>query len=183
MERPDSAHHPRTSTRPVPQRPRRQPMAASNINRVVLTGNLTRDPELRSTPVRHRGLQPADRVQHAPQDQRRRVGRQAQLLQRHRLGRPGRELRPLPHQGPPGRDRRPPGLARMDRRTTPSARPSRSSPTPSSSSPAARTAAKRRAGGARRRRHRVLKPIGPVRVEQPRPRAPATHESNHRSQR
>ena len=32
--------------------------------------------------------------------QRRRVGRQAQLLQRHRLGRPGRELRPLPHQGP-----------------------------------------------------------------------------------
>src|SRR4051794_40944150 len=25
-------------------------MAASNINRVVLTGNLTRDPELRSTP-------------------------------------------------------------------------------------------------------------------------------------
>ena len=25
-------------------------MAATNINRVVLTGNLTRDPELRSTP-------------------------------------------------------------------------------------------------------------------------------------
>ncbi len=88
-------------------------MSATNINRVVLTGNLTRDPELRSTAVRHRGLQPADRVQHAPQDQRR-VGRQAQLLQRHRLGRPGRELRPLPVQGPAGRDRRPPGLARME---------------------------------------------------------------------
>ena len=28
-------------------------MAATNINRVVLTGNLTRDPELRSTPRRH----------------------------------------------------------------------------------------------------------------------------------
>ena len=29
-------------------------MAASNINRVVLTGNLTRDPELRSPAVRQR---------------------------------------------------------------------------------------------------------------------------------
>ena len=41
-------------------------MAATNINRVVLTGNLTRDPELRSTRAALRVLA-ADRVQHAPQ--------------------------------------------------------------------------------------------------------------------
>ena len=89
-------------------------MAATNINRVVLTGNLTRDPELRSLPERHLGLQAARRLQHPPQEQRdRRVGGQAQLLRRHGLGRAGRELRPLPRQGPPGRDRRPPRVARV----------------------------------------------------------------------
>ena len=36
-------------------------MAATNINRVVLTGNLTRDPELRNTAERHVRLQPAHR--------------------------------------------------------------------------------------------------------------------------
>ena len=41
------------------------------------------------------------------------VGRQAQLLQRHRLGRAGRKRRPAPLQGPPGRDRRSPGVARV----------------------------------------------------------------------
>ena len=41
-------------------------MAATNINRVVLTGNLTRDPELRACRPAA-GVQPADRVQHAPQ--------------------------------------------------------------------------------------------------------------------
>ena len=87
-------------------------MAASNINRVVLTGNLTRDPGASLPAVRHVGLQPAHRVQLAAQGKRR-VGRQAQLLQRHRLGRPGRELRPLPVQGPPGLHRRPPRLARV----------------------------------------------------------------------
>ena len=56
----------------------------------------------------------AHRVQHAPQGQRhRRVGGQAELLRRDRLGRPGRELRPLPRQGPPRRDRRPPRVARV----------------------------------------------------------------------
>ena len=42
----------------------------NNINRVVITGNLTADPELRSTAERHRGLQPADRLQHPPQGRR-----------------------------------------------------------------------------------------------------------------
>ena len=101
-------------------------MATTNINRVVLTGNLTRDPELRSTAVGHQRLQPATGVQHAPQGQhQRRVGRQAQLPRRHRLGRPGRELRPLPDQGPARRHRRAPGVARVDhrrRRQAPSGR-------------------------------------------------------------
>src|SRR3954451_5244379 len=36
---------------PAPETPapRRHPVSATNINRVTLTGNLTRDPELRST--------------------------------------------------------------------------------------------------------------------------------------
>ena len=89
-------------------------MSSININRVVLTGNLTRDPELRSTPggTSVCALRIASNTRRKTSD--RRVGRQAQLLQRHRLGRAGRELRPLPHQGPPGRDRRPPRVARMD---------------------------------------------------------------------
>ena len=40
-------------------------MAGTNINRVVMTGNLTADPELRSTSGGTRDLQAADRVQHA----------------------------------------------------------------------------------------------------------------------
>ena len=39
----------------------------ANINRVVLVGNLTRDPELRHTPARHGRLQAAARGEHAPQ--------------------------------------------------------------------------------------------------------------------
>ena len=90
-------------------------MAATNINRVVLTGNLTRDPELRSTVERHVRLLAAGRLQHPPQGPvDRRVGGQAQLLRRHGLGRPGRELRALPREGPPGGDRRPPRVARVD---------------------------------------------------------------------
>ena len=42
-------------------------MAATNINRVVLTGNLTRDPELRSTPSGTAGLLAARGLQHPPQ--------------------------------------------------------------------------------------------------------------------
>ena len=44
----------------------------NNINRVVITGNLTADPELRLAAERHVGLQPAGRVQHPPQGRRRR---------------------------------------------------------------------------------------------------------------
>jgi single-stranded DNA-binding protein len=51
-------------------------MATSNINRVVLTGNLTRDPLLRETSFGTRSAA-AHRFQHAAQDQQRRVGRQA----------------------------------------------------------------------------------------------------------
>ena len=142
-------------------------MAATNINRVVLTGNLTRDPELRSTAVGHQRLQPAAGVQHAPQGQRqRRVARQAQLLRRHRLGRAGRELRPLPGQGP----RRSPSTGAWNGASGPptaatSARPSRSSPTPSSSSAAptatppaapARPPSEPTDDDAGRRRHRLL---------------------------
>ena len=43
-------------------------MAASNINRVILTGNLTFDPELRSLPVRHVGVQAPRRGQHPPKN-------------------------------------------------------------------------------------------------------------------
>ena len=114
-------------------------MAATNINRVVLTGNLTRDPELRSLPSGTSvcSLRIASNTRRKDE---RRVGRQAQLLQRHRLGRPGRELRPLPVQGPPGLPSTAASSGASGRaRTAPSASRSRSSPTPSSSSAAATT--------------------------------------------
>ena len=88
-------------------------VAATNINRVVLTGNLTRDPELRSLPsgMSVCSLRIASNTRR--KDQSGRVGGQAELLRRDRLGRPGRELRALPLQGPPGRARRPPRVARV----------------------------------------------------------------------
>ena len=39
---------------------------AANINRVVLVGNLTRDPEMKH-PVRYRAVLAADSGEHAPQ--------------------------------------------------------------------------------------------------------------------
>ena len=75
-------------------------MAATNINRVVITGNLTRDPELRSTP----GGTSVCSLRVAVNSRRKEggpVGRQAELLRRHRLGRAGRELRPVPGKGRP----------------------------------------------------------------------------------
>ncbi len=67
----------------------------ANINRVVLVGNLTKDPELRHTPSGNAGLQAAHRRQHAAEGRRDRgVGRQAQLLRRHRLGQPGARAAP-----------------------------------------------------------------------------------------
>ena len=89
-------------------------MAASNVNVVVITGNLTRDPELRSTG----GGTSVCELRVAVNSRRKdgsdgRMGRQAQLLRRDRLRRAGRELRQLPLQGPPGGGRRPPRLARV----------------------------------------------------------------------
>jgi len=67
-------------------------MAATNINRVVLTGNLTADPELRSLPSGTSVCKLRVACNTRPQGRSvRRVGRQAQLLQRHRVGRAGRE--------------------------------------------------------------------------------------------
>ena len=133
-------------------------MAASNINRVIITGNLTADPELRSLPSGTSVCKLRVAVQHAPQGRLdRRVGRQAQLLRRHRLGRAGRELRALPVQGPPRRDRRAPGVARVgERGRQASARRSTSSPTPCSSSAAASERRRRR----QRRRSRPLRRPG-----------------------
>ena len=88
-------------------------MAATNINRVVLTGNLTRDPELRNTPSGTSVCSLRLAVQHPPPRCLGRVGRQAELLRRHGLGRAGRELRPVPREGPPRRGRRAPGMARV----------------------------------------------------------------------
>ena len=115
---------------------------AANINRVVLVGNLTRDPELRQTPSGHGRLQPAHRRQHAPQGRcHAAVDREAELLRHHRLRQPGRELRAVPVEGPPGRRSTAASSgASGRRRTARSARPSRSSPTPCSSSAAAATA-------------------------------------------
>ena len=72
-------------------------MAATNINRVIITGNLTADPELRSLPSGTSvcKLRVACNTRRKDNSTRR-VGRQAQLLRRHRVGRAGRELRPLP---------------------------------------------------------------------------------------
>ena len=76
-------------------------MAGVNFNRVCLTGNLTRDPELRTTSGGTSVCSLRVAVQHAPQGRiHRRVDREAQLLRRHGLGRAGRELRPVPLQGP-----------------------------------------------------------------------------------
>ena len=88
-------------------------MAATNINRVVLTGNLTRDPELRSLPSGMSVCTLRIACNTRRKDQSGEWDGQAQLLRRDRLGRPGRELRALPQQGPPRRDRRPPGVARV----------------------------------------------------------------------
>ena len=46
------------------------PAWLDNINRVIITGNLTRDPELGRCRERHRRLHAADRVQRPPQERR-----------------------------------------------------------------------------------------------------------------
>ena len=84
-----------------PRRPRRQP---------------DRDPELRHTPSGTAVCKLRLAVNTRRKDgQTGEWARQAELLRRHRLGQPGRELRAVPLQGPPGRGRRPPRLARVGR--------------------------------------------------------------------
>ena len=147
---------------------------AANINRVVLVGNLTKDPELRHTPRRYAGLQPAHRGEQPAARRVGQLGRQAELLQRLRLRQPGRELRAVPLEGPPRRDRRPARLARVggEGRRRASARPSRSSPTASSSSAAAATATAAAAATSSCRRARA-----PRRAPTSRPRPTTTSRS------
>ena len=85
-------------------------VAMVSINRVVLVGNLTPPPRAATHAVRHgRWLQPPTRGQHAAQGRDRPVGRQAELLRHHGVGTPGgARSRPVPLEGPPVGDRRPP---------------------------------------------------------------------------
>ena len=130
-------------------------MAASNINVVVLTGNLTRDPaSLRSAAERHpRVYDTASRRQHAPQERfrDRRVGGQAELLRRQ--GVPGAQGENAANASSPrvARSRCKAGSSGASGRprTGKSARQSISSRTPSSFSAAVTTP---RTGALRRRR-------------------------------
>ncbi len=89
---------------------------AANINRVVLVGNLTRDPELRHTPsgMAVCSLRIAVNTRRKD-DTTGQWTREAELLRHHGLGQPGRELRAVPVEGPPGRRRRAPRMARVGR--------------------------------------------------------------------
>ena len=103
---------------------------ARGIAHVTLVGNLTRDPELRQTPSGTSVCQLGVAVELLVQGRIRPVGRKAELLRRGGLGRAGRELRPVPGQGPPGSRRRPSRPAQLGSagRYASAAR-SRSSPT------------------------------------------------------
>jgi pyruvate-formate lyase-activating enzyme len=83
-----------------------------NVNRVVLTGNLTADPELRPTLSGTPVARLRSGGQHPPAEQLdRRMGGEAQLLRRDGVGSAGRELRALPMEGTAGRGRWPAGVA------------------------------------------------------------------------
>ena len=102
---------------------------AANINRVVLVGNLTRDPELRHTPGGTPVCSLRIAVNSRRKDESGKWADKPNYFSVSRLRQPGRELRAVPVEGPPRRDRRPARLARVGgagRRA--SARPSRSSP-------------------------------------------------------
>ena len=124
----------------------------ASINRVVLVGNLTRDPELKSLPS---GMAVCDlglAVNHRRKNQQ--TGEwveEPNYFTRVGVRRPGRELRAVPHEGPRGGDRRPAALAPVGRAGRhASARQSTSWPRPCSSS--ARATATAAAAAARRRR-------------------------------
>jgi single-stranded DNA-binding protein len=122
---------------------------AANINRVILVGNLTRDPELRHTAGRHAGLQPRASREQPPARRVGPVGRQARTTSASRSSATRRELRAVPRRRAARRGRRPASTgASGRRRTAASARRSRSSPRPSSSS-----------GEPRRRRGPARQPV------------------------
>ena len=99
----------------------------ANINRVVLVGNLTRDPELRHTPSGMAVCSLRIAVNTRRKDATGRVDREAELLRHHRLGQPGRELCAVPLEGPARRRSTAASSgASGTRRTAPSARRSRS---------------------------------------------------------
>ena len=163
-------------------------MSASNINRVVLTGNLTRDPELRSTAVGHERVQPADRVQHAPQDQTA-SGSTSPTTSASPSGAP--RARTAPASSPRAAPSPSTGAwsgASGPARTTSSAKPSRSSPTavqflgtapdqqrPRRAGRRPRTAAGRRRQHERRGRHPLL--ASPPRAAHPAARPAPTDQS------
>ena len=132
-------------------------MAATNINRVIITGNLTADPELRSLPS---GTSVCKlRV---ACNTRRKDGATGEWVDKPNYfdvtvwGAQGENCARYLSKGRPRRHRRPPGVARVgERGGQASARRSTSSPTPSSSSAAARR-------GRRRRQQRRASPRSPT---------------------
>ena len=85
-------------------------MAATNINRVVLTGNLTRDPELRSLPS---GMSVCS-LRIASNSRRKENGEWVDKPNYFSVtvwGAQGENCLALPVQGAPGRHRRPPRVA------------------------------------------------------------------------
>ena len=94
-------------------------MASTNINRVVLTGNLTRDPELRSLPS---GMSVCSlRI---ASNTRRKDNSTGEWVDKPNYfdvtvwGAQGENCAQLPLEGPPGRHRRPPRVARVGGQAT-----------------------------------------------------------------
>ena len=115
---------------------------AASINRVVLVGNLTRDPELRHTPSGMPVCSLRLAVNARRKDETRPVGRQAQLLRRSPSGasRARTARSTSPRAVPVAVDGRLEWREWEAQDGTEARRPSRSSPTASSSSAAAATA-------------------------------------------
>ena len=132
-------------------------MAGSNINRVIITGNLTKDPELQSLPASGTSVCTL-RIACNGRRKNSETGMwedQPNYFDVTVWGPQGENCAQVPEQGPPRRDRRPAALARVDRpRTGRSAKRSISSLNPCSSSAGVMTLATgtgSRAARARRR--------------------------------
>ena len=145
-----------------------------NVNvSVVITGNLTRDPELRHTGGGTEVCNLRVAVNGRRKNGTRASSRQAQLLQRHRLGRPGRGLRQAPQEGSPGRGRRSPRLEGAGR----GRRPPRVRPDRRQHGPVPRRQAEGR-GGRGRDSARGPRGIRAVTTGSPRPTAPRTSDTS-----